>query len=212
MDLFFLVLGLLMLANLLAYVWVAAGYEYKAVEHRLRLVKVGGPSARAPRSAPAQGVGVGRPGCGACWRMGRATVTACGWCSYFAPPLRGRRGTARRGTGCVQWWRMGWSEVWAHGGSAGPPHAAPGGSLNGTAAPGCLQAPTIEEAISAAAAAGALPAALAQQQQQAQQSAAVGIGGRRGARAAVLQGEQPDVYGRSLAFLPASPALPAPFR
>jgi hypothetical protein len=40
----------------------------------------------------------------------------------------------------------------------------------------------------------------------------VGIGGRRGARAAVLQGEQPDVYGRSLAFLPASPALPAPFR
>jgi peptide/histidine transporter 3/4 len=69
--------------------------------------------------------------------------------------------------------------------------------------------PTIEDAISAAAAAGALPAALAQQ--QAQHSAAVGIGGRRGR--AALQGEPAaEVYGRSLAFLPASPALPAPFR
>jgi hypothetical protein len=41
MDLFFLLLGLLMLANLLVYCWVAVGYEYKAVEHRLDQLKVG---------------------------------------------------------------------------------------------------------------------------------------------------------------------------
>eukprot|EP00887_Chlorella_sp_A99_P001044 scaffold14.g1044.t1 len=44
LDLFFLLLGALMAANLLCYLWVAMRYEYKAVEHR--------PAGRPPRPRP----------------------------------------------------------------------------------------------------------------------------------------------------------------
>jgi peptide/histidine transporter 3/4 len=113
MDLFFFALAGVMGINLVIYIWVALGYEYKAVEHRLDQLKV----------------------------------------------------------------------------------------------------PTVEDMAAAAGAAGAGgpgQAGMVQQQQyQQRMSAAVGIGGRRGGRGGE---EQADVYGRSLAFLPQSPALPAPFR
>jgi peptide/histidine transporter 3/4 len=110
MDLFFYSLAVVMVANLVIYIWVALKYEYKAVEHRL----------------------------------------------------------------------------------------------------GQLKAPTVEDLAPGIGGPG--QAGLPSQPFQQRASAAVGIGGRRGGRVGQVVEDQVDVYGRSLAFLPQSPALPAPFR
>jgi peptide/histidine transporter 3/4 len=60
LDLFLLVLGVLMFINMLHFIWVASGYEYKVVEHVRRAAPIQ-PRASVPRPSRPSGVPLGIP-------------------------------------------------------------------------------------------------------------------------------------------------------